>query len=169
LTEGSLVEVLIVGKRITNFKEGNVLKKEYYLIIPKSFTVCQAFDVVKIANMFKSSVRFYKDELSADGKDITSVMLLFLTLKKNDLLSLEIDGLDRELLSDEITAYMMDSSKVESELDCWQQEALYQLTEEVKAMKTVSLSDLRCIAKSYLKITKEMWYGQHKEEPIVFQ
>ncbi|RBW68423.1 HPr family phosphocarrier protein [Bacillus taeanensis] len=145
------------------------MKKEYYLIVPNSFTVCQAFDVVKIANTFKSRVMFYKDEVSADGKDISSMVLLFLTLKKDDSLLLVVEGPDSDRLWARLTEYMMYASKNENELDCWQQEALDQLAKELKEMKTACVSDLRIMAKSYLKITKEALYSMHKEDSVIYQ
>jgi len=126
------------------------MKVEKSVMVDRDFfEIKRVFWLARKAEEYKSSIRWCKHNSICNGKSILGLVTFFLTLKKEDVLLLAIEGEDAPELMQLILSSI--ESACNPEIDYWEETAIEELKLAVDT-RVKSKLDLRQIAKSYIKI-----------------
>ncbi|MFZ4450329.1 HPr family phosphocarrier protein [Salibacterium aidingense] len=125
------------------------------LSLGKGLSVQKIIEFVHLLEHYDSDVFFEKKHAAANGKSTLGMMSVFTTIRIGDNVHMRVKGEDASSLRSAVRTFLDDVEREEEQLGYWEEEG----AETVEQAMTASLNswtpDVRHVAKSYLKTTRQ--------------
>ncbi|RSL31066.1 HPr family phosphocarrier protein [Salibacterium salarium] len=121
----------------------------------KGLSVQKVIELVHLLEHYESDVFFEKKQAAANGKSVLGMMSVFTTVRIGDKIHMRVKGDDADSMRSAVGHFLQNSQTEDETLGYWEQEGI----ETVEKAMTASLNswtpDVRNVAKSYLKTTRQ--------------